>query len=328
MSTQDLDFDNHKILPLLTREEEKTLAIARKRGDLNAINTFILRNQGLVIKYANSYYSRHSNLGLSLTDLVQEGNLGLREAAKAFDDCRGTKFSTFAAWWVKQKIRRAISDNKSSIVVPGHVQDTDNFVRRVRQDLKQELGFSPTEAEVKERLMLIKKTKSVALDLSRPTGKYKKKFVRSYYETDHKGHKHSIFLHSLVDHAVFPAEFKMLAKESCDELTTNINQLIDVVRFFAPCQRDSEIFFLRYGLAGYRLLPTLEKISQCCSGSRLTKERVRQIINYLWKYVAFAQMTICDKTKLFETLEKLATLQGYIVDDNDLDLPPSVEKGS
>lgn len=133
---------------LLTPLEEIQLAKRIQRGDLKAREHMIKANLRLVVKIARDY----ENLGLPLLDLINEGNIGLMRAVEKFDPTKGAKLSTYAAWWIKQSIRRALSDQSKTIRLPVHATDKLLSIRRVAMRLEEELGRQPTEEEIGDEL--------------------------------------------------------------------------------------------------------------------------------------------------------------------------------
>jgi RNA polymerase primary sigma factor len=135
-------------VPLLKRSEEIDLAKRIERGDLSAKQQLIEANLRLVISVVKGYRGR----GLSLSDLIQEGSLGLIRAAEKFDYRRGLKFSTYATWWIRQAVGRAIADHGRTIRLPAHVAAKVNVIRRVQTQLVQALGREPTAAEIADEV--------------------------------------------------------------------------------------------------------------------------------------------------------------------------------
>jgi len=134
--------------PLLTPEEEINLAARVKRGDKRARARMIKANLRLVVKISHDY----ENLGLPLLDLISEGNIGLMKAVERFDPKKGAKLSTYAAWWIKQSIRRALSNQSKTIRLPVHVVDKMQKMNRLSLTLFEKLGREPTDAELADRL--------------------------------------------------------------------------------------------------------------------------------------------------------------------------------
>jgi RNA polymerase primary sigma factor len=149
-------------IPLLTFEEERALANKIAAGDKEAVDTMVMHNLRLVVSIAKKY----TGCGLSLLDLIQEGNTGLIEAAHKYDVNKGFRFSTYATWWVRQKIGRALSDQSRSIRIPAHIAELVSRIKKVTGTLIQKLGRTPTEEELAEVLGVEVDKIKVALDMS------------------------------------------------------------------------------------------------------------------------------------------------------------------
>ena len=140
------------IVPLITVQEEIELADLIKKGDAKAREKMITANLRLVVKIAQQY----ANIGLSLLDLINEGNIGLMKAVERFDPTKGGKLSTYAAWWIKQSIKRALANQSKTIRLPVHMVDRVTQMRRTAAELGERLGRYPTDEELaSERLVAL-----------------------------------------------------------------------------------------------------------------------------------------------------------------------------
>ncbi|NBT93532.1 MAG: RNA polymerase sigma factor RpoD/SigA [Chloroflexi bacterium] len=243
--------DIHDI-PLLTAAQEVDLAQRIESGDETARQQFTLSNLRLVVSIAKRYVGR----GLSLIDLIQEGNIGLMRAVQKFDWRRGYKFSTYATWWIRQAITRAIADKGRTIRLPVHVSEALTKLNGVQQRLTQELGREPTDEEVADELGLdvvrIRETRLASRlpsSIDQPMGDDEDAsvgdFVMDRTEPGPEGVTHE----------------RMLRQEAERTLETVLNE------------REKMVLEMRYGL-GDREVFALEKIGEKLN---LTRERVRQI---------------------------------------------------
>src|SRR6266705_3285692 len=135
-------------IPLLTPQQEIDLASKIKKGDTEARERMINSNLRLVVTIAHDY----ANLGLPLLDLISEGNIGLTKAVERFDPTKGAKLSTYAMWWIKQSIKRALANQSKTIRLPVHLVDKVAKVRRVSLQMSDELGREPTDDELGEEI--------------------------------------------------------------------------------------------------------------------------------------------------------------------------------
>ncbi len=152
-------------IPLLTFEEERELAVRISNGDEDAVDEMVLHNLRLVVAVAKKY----KGCGLSMLDLIQEGNIGLIEGAKKFDLSKGYRFSTYATWWIRQKIGRALSNQSRNIRIPAHIAELTSKIKRAYGPLTQQLGRTPIEEEVADYIGSDVDKVRVALDMSQAT---------------------------------------------------------------------------------------------------------------------------------------------------------------
>ncbi len=236
---------------LLTSEEEQILAQRILEGDLDSKNRLCEANLRLVVSFAKKYVGR----GMSFLDLIQEGNLGLIKAVEKFDHSKGFKFSTYATWWIRQAITRAIADQGRTIRIPVHMVEVINKLIRTQRQLVQELGREPEADELAERLSIpvervreIMKNAQETISLEKPIGE----------EGDSQ----------LGD---FIPDGDSLSPADQADLTMLKEQLLEVLSGLT--EREERVLRLRFGLDDGRPR-TLEEVGK---EFNVTRERIRQI---------------------------------------------------
>ena len=238
-------------VPLLTAEEEKELAMKMEAGDMEAKKRLAEANLRLVVSIAKRYVGR----GMLFLDLIQEGNLGLIKAVEKFDYRKGYKFSTYATWWIRQAITRAIADQARTIRIPVHMVETINKLIRVQRQLLQELGREPYPEEIAEKMGLpvervreIQKISQEQVSLETPIGEEEDSHLGDFIQDDN------------VPVPAEAAAFTLLKE-----------QLVEVLGTLT--EREQKVLCLRFGLEDGRAR-TLEEVGKEFD---VTRERIRQI---------------------------------------------------
>ena len=239
------------VVPLLSSEEEKELAVAVAAGDLQAKQRLAEANLRLVVSIAKRYVGR----GMQFLDLIQEGNMGLMKAVDKFDYSKGFKFSTYATWWIRQAITRAIADQARTIRIPVHMVETINKLIRVSRQLLQELGREPTPEEIAEEMKMpvervreILKISQEPVSLETPIGEEEDSHLGDFIKDDN------------VPVPADAATFTLL-KEQLEEVLGTLTE------------REQKVLTLRFGLEDGRAR-TLEEVGK---EFNVTRERIRQI---------------------------------------------------
>ena len=240
--------------PLLTPAEEVVLAKRIKRGDRAARNHMIQANLRLVVKIAHDY----KDFGLPLLDLISEGNIGLIKAVERFDPAKGGKLSTYAAWWIKQSIKRALANQSKTIRLPVHLVDKISKMRKVATALTEEFGREPTEEEIAIEMQIptnkIAHMKSVSV---RPAS------LDAPINDEEGGSPFGEIVGD--ENAISP--YDTLREKN---IQGDLKDLLDSLE-----EREARIIKLRFGIEGNNEM-TLEEVGKLFN---VTRERVRQLQN-------------------------------------------------
>ncbi len=236
-------------IPRLTEEEERDLFRKLARGERGARNTIVRANLKLVVKIANKY----AKLGLPFMDLVEEGNLGLVRAAEKFDLTKGCKFSTYASWWVKQFIMRALANQGKTIRLPVYMVDRIARIERVVRKFKNDHGRSPSTAEIAALTKIPEDKVAQVFQIARATESISARLGEDQEVID-----------TIQDESAIQAE-KVVANAMLQE------ELIDLLSHLKP--REMEVLSKRFGLDG----ETPMKLREIGDQLKISRERVRQV---------------------------------------------------
>lgn len=239
--------------PRLSFDEEKALSIRALDGDRNAVNTLVECNLLLVVSVAKRYYG----CGLPLLDLIQEGNLGLIKAAEKYDGSKGFRFSTYATYWIRQAISRALGDQSRTIRIPANMVELLSKVKKATAELTQKLGRNPSDKEIAAHLGIELDKVQAVTDIAQAT---------TSLDTPVDDEGETSVGDLIADHSIESPGVNLIREAN--------SQIIAAV-FDTLAPREAEILRMRFGINAAKAM-TLEEVGQHYG---LTRERIRQIEN-------------------------------------------------
>ena len=237
-------------IKLLTREEEIKLAGAIKQGDLKAVQEMVRRNLKYVVTVANKY----RGFGMSLQDLIEEGNIGLIQAAKRFDVSRNVKFITYAVWWIKQAIMHSLAEQSGTVKLPVKQAGKVTRFNKKSQEMCQDMEREPTQSEV---------AKSLGYNDDEINSIMRAYRTHLSLDTPLKNDEHTPYLDLLENKNLIPYDDQIMQ----ESLSKKVDQMLEDLS-----EREATILKMRFGFSGE--IKTLEEIGQKIG---LSRERVRQI---------------------------------------------------
>lgn len=239
--------------PRLTAEQEKELSVKALTGDHDAINKLVECNLLLVVSIAKKYYG----CGLPLLDLIQEGNLGLIKAAEKYDGSKGFRFSTYATYWIRQAISRALGDQSRTIRIPANMVELLSKVKKATAELTQKLGRTPSDKEIAKHLDIEVDKVQAVMDIAQAT---------TSLDTPVDDEGETSMGDLITDHSAENPMVSMI-KEANKQIVASILDTLG--------SREAEILKMRFGINAEKAM-TLEEVGDHYG---LSKERIRQIEN-------------------------------------------------